>query len=67
MIPLKLTTRNDQGPALLLIHGFPLDHRIWLNQIEKLPYSLRLVVPDLRGHGASPPAPAGSTTTPATC
>jgi pimeloyl-ACP methyl ester carboxylesterase len=57
MIPLKLTTRNDRGPALLLIHGFPLDHRIWQSQIEKLPFSVRLVVPDLRGCGASPLPP----------
>ena len=57
MIPLKLTTRNDRGPALLLIHGFPLDHRIWQSQIEKLPFSVRLVAPDLRGCGASPLPP----------
>ena len=57
MIPLKLTTRNDKGPALLLIHGFPLDHRIWQSQIEKLPFSIRLLAPDLRGCGASPLPP----------
>lgn len=61
MIPLKLTTRNDQGPALLLIHGFPLDARIWQNQVDKLPFSLRLFAPDLRGCGGSPlpPGPCG--------
>jgi pimeloyl-ACP methyl ester carboxylesterase len=57
MIPLMLTTRNDRGPALLLVHGFPLDHRIWQPQIEKLPFSIRLFVPDLRGCGASPLPP----------
>jgi pimeloyl-ACP methyl ester carboxylesterase len=61
MIPLNVTTRNDQGPALLLIHGFPLDHRIWRAQIDNLPVSLRLLVPDLRGCGGSPlpPGPCG--------
>src|SRR6185295_1082212 len=61
MIPLKLTTRKDQGPALLLIPGFPLDARIWRNQLEKLPLNLRLFAPDLRGHGHSPlpPGPCG--------
>ena len=61
MIPMKLTTRKDQGPALLLIHGFPLDHRIWKNQLEKLPYNIKLFAPDLRGHGHSPlpPGPCG--------
>lgn len=61
MIPLKSTTRKDKGPALLLLHGFPLDHRIWQNQIDKLPYDIRLIAPDLRGHGHSPlpPGPCG--------
>lgn len=61
MIPLQVTTRNDQGPALLLVHGFPLDHRIWTSQIGKLPFSLRLFAPDLRGCGKSPlpPGPSG--------
>src|SRR5436190_3099881 len=61
MIPLKLTTRKDDGPALLLIHGYPLDARIWQNQVERLPFSLRLFAPDLRGCGASPlpPGPCG--------
>jgi pimeloyl-ACP methyl ester carboxylesterase len=58
---LNWTARNDQGPALLLIHGFPLDHRIWEHQLKKLPTTLRVVAPDLRGCGASalPSGPAG--------
>jgi pimeloyl-ACP methyl ester carboxylesterase len=45
-------TENAKGP-LLLIHGFPLDGRIW----EKVTPAIRvpgLVVPDLPGHGKSP-------------
>jgi len=61
MIPLKVTTRNDKGPALLLIHGFPLDHRIWQSQLEKLPFSVRVLAPDLRGCGASPLPPGPCT------
>jgi pimeloyl-ACP methyl ester carboxylesterase len=58
MARLSWTARNDRGPALLLIHGFPLDHRIWEPQLKALPTTLRVVAPDLRGCGASP-LPAG--------
>src|SRR2546427_7921628 len=44
------------GPAILLIHGFPLDRRIWEAQIERLAASrCRVVAPDLPGFGKSPP------------
>jgi pimeloyl-ACP methyl ester carboxylesterase len=42
------------GTPLLLIHGFPLDHSMWIAQIEALEDSCRVVAPDLRGFGASP-------------
>lgn len=59
MSELDFTVRGDVGPALLLIHGFPLDRRIWQQMTPKIPASVRLVVPDLRGHGKSalPPGP----------
>jgi pimeloyl-ACP methyl ester carboxylesterase len=38
---------------LILIHGFPLDKRMWELQIEKLLWSTRIITPDLRGHGES--------------
>jgi len=47
-------------PTLLLIHGFPLDGRIW----EKVTPKIRgasLIVPDLRGHGKSPLPPGPCT------
>jgi pimeloyl-ACP methyl ester carboxylesterase len=49
---------TDQIPAtpLLLIHGFPLDGRIW----DKVTPGIRiktLVIPDLPGHGKSPQLP----------
>jgi len=40
------------GVPLLLLHGFPLDHAMWVGQAP-LADHLRLVVPDQRGFGAS--------------
>lgn len=45
--------RGD-GPAVLLVHGFPLDHSMWSAQIEALASCARVVAPDLRGMGQSP-------------
>lgn len=44
------------GPPVVLVHGFPLDHSMWSNQIEVLSASYRVIVPDLRGFGQSAPA-----------
>jgi pimeloyl-ACP methyl ester carboxylesterase len=41
------------GPVLLLVHGFPLDHGMWQEQIEGLCHEFRVVAPDLRGFGES--------------
>jgi len=41
------------GPALLLVHGFPLDHSMWARQIEDLSGDFRVIAPDLRGFGSS--------------
>lgn len=59
MSDLDCTVRGESGPALLLVHGFPLDRRIWQDVVSKLPESIRLILPDLRGHGKSalPPGP----------
>lgn len=40
------------GLPLLLLHGFPLDHRMWSRQ-EPLAEQVRLIVPDQRGFGGS--------------
>lgn len=40
------------GPALLFIHGFPLDRSIWRAQAEQLD-GWRRITPDLRGMGHS--------------
>jgi pimeloyl-ACP methyl ester carboxylesterase len=44
---------KGKSPALLLIHGFPLDHRLWDAQSAALARTMRVIAPDLRGHGAS--------------
>ena len=47
---------EGQGPPLLFVHGFPLDHSMWRAQRRHFARSRRVVLPDLRGFGASPPA-----------
>jgi 3-oxoadipate enol-lactonase len=42
------------GLPLLLVHGFPLDHTMWMGQIEGLSSRYRVIAPDLRGFGRSP-------------
>lgn len=46
---------RDQGDGLpvLLVHGFPLDHTMWLPVVERLAGRGRFLMPDLRGYGAS--------------
>jgi pimeloyl-ACP methyl ester carboxylesterase len=41
------------GRPLLLVHGFPLDHTMWREQIEGLSARMRVIAPDLRGFGHS--------------
>jgi YbgC/YbaW family acyl-CoA thioester hydrolase len=40
------------GPAVLFIHGYPLDRSIWRHQIDSLD-GFRRIAPDLRGMGRS--------------
>jgi pimeloyl-ACP methyl ester carboxylesterase len=42
------------GPAVLLLHGFPDTHRLWRHQVTTLTGAgLRAIAPDLRGRGDS--------------
>ena len=41
------------GPAVLLVHGLPLDHSMWNEQIDVLSAGYRVIAPDLRGFGRS--------------
>jgi len=46
---------SGEGPLAVLIHGFPLDHSVWLDQLEGLAHVRRCVTLDLRGFGKSDP------------
>jgi len=51
-----------EGRVLLLVHGFPIDRRIWAHQVAGLSDVRRVVAVDLRGRGKSPaPAEGGWT------
>jgi 3-oxoadipate enol-lactonase len=41
------------GGAIVLLHGFPLDSRMWESQLEALSDRYRVIAPDLRGFGKS--------------
>ena len=41
------------GRTLVLVHGFPLDHRIWQAQLEGLSGVCRVIAVDLKGFGKS--------------
>lgn len=45
--------RRGRGPALVLIHGYPLDHTIWDELAPLLEPHFDLIIPDLRGFGGS--------------
>jgi 3-oxoadipate enol-lactonase len=48
-----------EGIPLICLHGYALDHSIWLQVAGLLKSSTRFILPDLRGHGKSP-APEGN-------
>jgi pimeloyl-ACP methyl ester carboxylesterase len=46
-------TDQGAGPTVALIHGFPLDSRMWDAQAAELSDCCRVIRPDLRGFGRS--------------
>ncbi|MGI5865220.1 MAG: alpha/beta fold hydrolase [Myxococcales bacterium] len=46
---------SGTGPAVLLLHAFPLSGGMWKKQIAALRASYRVIAPDLPGFGGSPP------------
>jgi 3-oxoadipate enol-lactonase len=46
---------SGEGRVALFLHGFPLDHSMWLDQLGGLAHVRRCVAPDLRGFGRSDP------------
>ncbi|WP_300649250.1 alpha/beta fold hydrolase, partial [Hydrogenophaga sp.] len=51
---------RPDGPALVLLHGFPQTHVMWHRVARELAPHFRLVLPDLRGYGDSSHAPGES-------
>src|SRR5512143_1755698 len=49
--------RSGKGSALVLIHGFPLDHTIWDMLVPILKKHADVIVPDLRGFGEAAISP----------
>jgi pimeloyl-ACP methyl ester carboxylesterase len=47
---------RGRGPAILFVHGFPLDHSMWAGQGSAFDREYRVLTPDLRGFGFSGPA-----------
>jgi haloacetate dehalogenase len=48
-----LTRERPGRPVLLLLHGYPQTHAMWHRVAPRLADEFSLVVPDLRGYGAS--------------
>jgi 3-oxoadipate enol-lactonase len=46
---------HGNGPAVLLIHAFPLNNDMWDLQLSALLGGFRVIAPDLRGFGESQP------------
>ena len=42
-----------EGPALVLVHANPFDHRLWLYQVARYSQFYKVVSVDLRGYGRS--------------
>jgi 3-oxoadipate enol-lactonase len=49
---------QGQGPAVLLIHAFPLNNTMWAPQVAALTSRFRVIAPNIRGFGESQPPSA---------
>jgi pimeloyl-ACP methyl ester carboxylesterase len=52
--PLRVRDAGEGSPPLVLLHAFPLQSRMWDEQLRSLSGAHRVVAPDLRGAGDSP-------------
>jgi 3-oxoadipate enol-lactonase len=48
---------EGDGPPLVFLHGFPLDHSMWDGQRREFRSTHRVIIPDLRGLGRSEVSP----------
>ena len=44
---------DSESPAVVLLHGFTSDLRMWAPHVEAFTADYRVIAPDLRGHGRS--------------
>lgn len=57
--PISYGERGEgPGDPVVLLHAFPLNHRMWEPQVEALAPSRRVIAPDYPGFGSSPRPPA---------
>jgi pimeloyl-ACP methyl ester carboxylesterase len=52
---------QGDGPPVVLLHPFPLNHRFWLPVAERISPQYKLIMPDLRGLGDSAPGDGPAT------
>jgi pimeloyl-ACP methyl ester carboxylesterase len=53
-IAMNVETAGPEGaPPAIFVHGFPESHRTWRGLVPLLSDSVRMIMPDLRGFGAS--------------
>ncbi len=52
---------RGNGPPVVLLHPFPSNHHFWDECIPFLEHRYKLVLPDIRGHGDSPPGEGPAT------
>jgi len=52
---------KGNGFPVVLLHPFPLNHHFWDGCIPALEHRYQLILPDLRGHGDSPPGAGPAT------
>ena len=50
-------TDTGRGAPIMLLHGYPLNHSMWDEQVAVLGAKCRVIAPDLRGHGATTATP----------
>lgn len=50
---LNVWTAGDDGPAVLLVHGIPTNHRLWWDVVPALAGRARVVAVDMLGYGDS--------------
>lgn len=60
-IRLHVEDAGSGAPALVFIHGVTMSGAFFRHQLRDLPKRIRVVIPDLRGHGRSDKTPSGHT------